>query len=63
MNSEKHDRNNYDIASITRTGQEKRVNHVQSALHMSKVAGPSGQFVKVFADIFLSRTAGKKSYI
>ncbi|OGB89846.1 hypothetical protein A2625_05290 [candidate division WOR-1 bacterium RIFCSPHIGHO2_01_FULL_53_15] len=62
MSNEKTDRNNYDIASISHLGQEKRTNHVQSALQMDKVEKSSGQFVKVFADIFLKHEAGKKSY-
>ena len=52
----------YDVASISRTGQEKRANYVQDAQRMSKQQQPSGQFVRVFADIFLKHEAGKKSY-
>lgn len=62
MGNEKKDRNNYDIASISRTNSEKRANYVQDALHISKQAKPTGQFVKVFSDMFLKQEAGKKSY-
>ncbi|MBN3033209.1 MAG: hypothetical protein JW873_03860 [Candidatus Saganbacteria bacterium] len=61
MDNQEH-KHQYDVASISQAGQEKRVNHVQRALWMSKVEGPSGQFVRVFADIFLKREAGKRSY-
>jgi hypothetical protein len=52
----------YDVASITRKGQEKRANFVQNANQMNRVEKTSGQFVRVFADIFLKHEAGKKSY-
>ena len=52
----------YDIVSLTRTGEEKRTNYVQHSTHMSKTQKSTGQFVRVFADIFLKHEAGKKSY-
>ena len=55
-------KNQYDIVSLTRTGQEKRTNYISSAVNMSEAQKPTGQFVKVFADIFLKHEAGKKSY-
>lgn len=57
-------RNNYDVASISRPGEDKRTNHVRNALHYdrTKVNKP-GQFVKVFADIFLRKEAGNKAII
>jgi len=60
--SSQPNKNEYDVASISRTGQEKRANYVQDAQRMSKQQQPSGQFVRVFADIFLKHEAGKKSY-
>jgi polyisoprenoid-binding protein YceI len=63
MSDAKPDRNNYDIASISRTGQEKRTNHVRQALFMEKSQKTTGTFVSVFADIFLKREAGQRSYI
>ena len=60
--SSQPNKHEYDVASISRTGQEKRVNYAQDALKMSKQQQPSGQFVRVFADIFLKHEAGKKSY-
>jgi hypothetical protein len=55
-------KNQYDVASISRVGQEKRANYIQDAQRMSKQQQPTGQFVKVFADIFLKHEAGRKSY-
>ena len=62
MSSENQNKNSYDIASISRQGQEKRANYIQDALHIGKQQKPTGQFVKVFADIFLKHEAGKGSY-
>ncbi len=56
-------KNQYDVASISRTGSEKRANYIQDALHISKQQKSTGNFVKVFADIFLKHEAGRKSYI
>ena len=61
MSNQEH-KQQYDIVSLTRTGQEKRTNFVSSAAHMSKAEKSTGQFVRVFADIFLKHEAGKKSY-
>lgn len=63
MSDAKPDRNNYDIVSISRAGQEKRTNHVRQALFMEKSQKTTGQFVRVFADIFLKHEANKASYI
>lgn len=62
MNRENPDRNQYDIVSVSRTGSEKRANYLQDALHIRQQQKSSGNFVKVFADIFLKHEAGKKSY-
>lgn len=62
MSTENQNKNSYDIASISRKGQEKRANYVQDALHIGKQQKPTGQFVKVFADIFLKHEAGKGCY-
>lgn len=59
------ERSQYDIVSISRKGSEKRANYIQDAMNINinrKQSSP-GQFVKVFADIFLKHEAGKKSYI
>lgn len=63
MSDAKPDRNNYDIASISRTGQEKRANYVRDAFKMEKQQQPSGQFVKVFADIFLKHEVNKNRFV
>lgn len=52
----------YDIVSVNRKGSDKRANYIQDAGQMDKVEKTSGQFVRVFADIFLKHEAGKKSY-
>lgn len=62
MSEERKDRSHYDIASISRQGMEKRTNYTQEAYIISRQAKPTGQFVKVFADIFLKKEAGSKSY-
>ncbi len=56
-------KNEYDVASITRKGSEKRANYVQDALHIEKQEKPSGNFVRVLADVFLKCEAGRKSYV
>lgn len=60
--NQQEQKNQYDIVSLTRTGQEKRTNFIQNAAHMSRAQKSTGQFVRVFADIFLKHEAGKKSY-
>ena len=62
---ENQERNQYDVVSITRAGSEKRANYIQDALHLTSKnkATTAGQFVKVFADIFLKHEAGKRSYV
>jgi hypothetical protein len=60
--SEQEHKHQYDVVSLTRTGSDKRANFIQNAQHMSKAQKSTGQFVKVFADIFLKHEAGKKSY-
>ncbi|MCU0641024.1 MAG: hypothetical protein MUC35_02920 [Candidatus Margulisbacteria bacterium] len=52
----------YDIASITRKGQEKRANYVQDAMSLEKQSKPTGKFVKVMADIFLKLEASDGCY-
>ena len=58
--SNQEPKNQYDIVSLSRVGQEKRTNFVQHAGQMSKAQKSTGQFVKVFADIFLKHELGKK---
>ncbi len=53
---------NYDVVSVSRKGSDKKANYIQPAHQMSKVEQPTGQFVRVFADMFLKHE-GKKSYI
>ncbi|PIS30819.1 hypothetical protein COT42_02435 [Candidatus Saganbacteria bacterium CG08_land_8_20_14_0_20_45_16] len=59
--SESADKNNYDVASISRPGQDKRANYVQFALEYdyTKVTRP-GQFIKVFADMFLRKEGSNR---
>jgi hypothetical protein len=61
MSNQEH-KQQYDVVSLTRAGQEKRANYVSNAAHMSQAQKSTGQFVRVFADIFLKHEAGKKSY-
>ena len=59
-----NDRNNYDVASISQPGKDKRANFVRNALQIEKKSlKTSGQFVKVFADMFLRKEAGNKAII
>ncbi|MFH1387539.1 MAG: hypothetical protein ABIH50_07730 [bacterium] len=59
---QENSREQYDVASISKEGREKRINTVRDALYMSKLAKPTGQFVQVFADMFLKKEAGRKCY-
>ena len=52
----------YDVVSVSRTGSEKKANFIQHADQMQKAQKSTGQFVRVFADMFLKHEAGKKSY-
>lgn len=56
-------KNEYDIVSVSRAGSEKRANYVRDGMHIGKQEKPTGNFVKVMADIFLKCEAGRKSYI
>ena len=63
MNRENVDRKNYDVISISRSGKAKRSNYIQDALQIDKAKiSAAGNFIKVFADVFLKREAGNKSY-
>jgi len=63
MSQPKPEKSNYDIISISRTGQEKRANYVQDAMHMEKgKVTSSGKFVKILANVFLKREFGAKMY-
>lgn len=62
MSAENFNKNNYDVVSISKANQAKRSNYVQDALYIGKQQKSSGQFVRVFADIFLKHEAGRKSY-
>ncbi len=57
---EQRQRSDFDIASISKVGQEKRVYHVREANSMEKIDPTKvpGQFIKVFADVFLRKEAG-----
>ncbi|MGB9613231.1 MAG: hypothetical protein ACPL4K_03530 [Candidatus Margulisiibacteriota bacterium] len=65
MAQEHTNKNQYDVVSVSRLGSEKRANYIQDALKINQKAAASsaGQFVKVFADIFLKQQAGKRSYV
>ena len=54
---------NFDVASISRPGKTKRSNYIQDAMliERSKIK-TTAKFIKVFADMFLKREAGSKSY-
>ena len=53
----------YDIASISRSNAEKRAHYIQDAGQVGKPNKTSGQFVRVFANMFLKHTASPKSYV
>jgi hypothetical protein len=61
MSNQEH-KHQYDIVSLTRTGQEKRTNFISSAAHMSKAPKSTGQFTDVLANTFRTHTPGPKSY-
>jgi len=64
MNEQQVDKRNYDVASISRPGKDKRANHVQNALEIdAKKIQTAGKFIRVFSDMFLKKEAGKKAYI
>ena len=62
MSQDNRNKNQYDVVSISRVGSEKKANYIQDALHIGKQHTIAGQFVRVFADVFLKHEAGKKSY-
>lgn len=64
MKDQAVDKRNFDVASISRKGQAKRSNYVQDALHIdrSKIK-QTGQFIKVFSDMFLKREVSHKAYL
>jgi hypothetical protein len=62
MSNQAPNKNQYDVASISRHGSDKRANYIQDAMQISKQYKTSGNFVRVFADIFLKHE-GKRSYI
>lgn len=63
MSEQNVDKRNFDVASISRPGRANRTNYIQDALQVDRSNLPAtGQFIKVFADMFLTRTASKKSY-
>ena len=54
MTKDNPDKRNFDVVSVSRAGESKRANYIQDATHVSSKTSPgSGQFVKVFADVFL----------
>ncbi len=53
----------YDVVSVSRKGSEKKANYIQPAHQVGQVQQATGQFVRVFADMFLKHEASKKSYI
>jgi len=62
MNRENPDKRNFDVVSVSRSGKAK-ANYIQDALQIDKAkVSPAGNFIKVFADVFLKREAGKKTY-
>ena len=62
MNRENPERGNFDVALISQPGKTRRA-HIRDALHIEKnLVKTSGQFIKVFTNIFLKREAGVKSY-
>ena len=63
MAHEQVDKRNYDVVSISRPGKTKRTNYIQDALHIeSSKVQVTGQFIKVFANMFLRCEASKGSY-
>ena len=62
MSNENFDRSKYDIVSVSRKGSEKKANYVKDGYHIEGAGKSSGQFVRVFADIFLKKETGDKYY-
>ncbi len=62
MSEDKFDRNRYDVVSVSRSGSEKKANFVKDGFRMEKQEKTAGQFVRVFADLFLKQEASKSSY-
>jgi len=66
MNADQNKPFGYDVASISHIGTEKRSNHIRDAIMIEKEqkakANPPGQFVKVFADIFLKKEYGNSNF-
>ena len=61
--SQQTDKRNYDVVSISRADSDKRKNHVQHALYIERAKiAKVGQFVKVFADMFLTKETKGKAY-
>jgi hypothetical protein len=58
--SEQEHKNQYDVVSLSRVGQEKRTNFVQNAAHMSKAHKETGRFTDVLANTWLKHELGKK---
>lgn len=52
----------YDVVSLTRSGQKKRANYTSLALHIACQPKTSGQFVQVFADVFLKKEKNDRFY-
>lgn len=63
MSHENPDKRNFDVVSVSRSGKAKRANYIQDALQIEKEKiASSGKFIKIFADVFLKKEAGTKSY-
>ncbi|MFH1542228.1 MAG: hypothetical protein ABIE84_03965 [bacterium] len=57
------DKNNFDVVSISQPGKTKRSNHIQNALTLDpKRMKQSGQFVKIFSDMFLKKEIAAKRF-
>ena len=62
MEEKQLDRNLYDVVTIKNQGQ-KSTNHIRRADIMSAMDKPTGQFVRIFSDMFLKKEAVGRSYV
>ena len=63
MSQKSPNKSNYDVVSVSRAGSEKRTSYAQEAFFINKQGKTYGQFVRVFADVFLKHEVSRKSYI
>ncbi|MFH1347546.1 MAG: hypothetical protein ABIH22_02540 [Candidatus Margulisiibacteriota bacterium] len=62
--NEQVDKRNYDVASISQVGREKRANHVRHAnIFDSSKLKISGNFIDILSNKFLSKKRGPRALV